>query len=44
LVGFQGHSEVRFDRGFLISWGGIVPGWAVFSLLSSLVRPSAWRN
>jgi len=40
LVGFQGHSEVRFDRGFLISWGGIVagtvPGWAVFSLLSLL--------
>ena len=37
---FQGHSEVRFDRGLRISWGGIVAGtalgWAVFSLLSLL--------
>jgi len=37
---FQGHSEVRYDRGLRISWGGIVAGtvlgWAVFSLLSLL--------
>jgi len=37
---FQGHSEVRFDRGLRIGWGGIVAGtalgWAVFSLLSLL--------
>src|SRR5712675_7084 len=37
---FQGHSDVRFDRGLRISWGGIVAGtvlgWAVFSLLSLL--------
>jgi hypothetical protein len=37
---FQGHSDVRYDRGLRISWGGIVAGtvlgWAVFSLLSLL--------
>jgi len=37
---FQGHSDVRYDRGLRISWGGIIAGtvlgWAVFSLLSLL--------
>lgn len=35
---FQAHSDLRYDRGFPISWSGIVAGtalgWAVFSLLS----------
>jgi hypothetical protein len=35
---FQGHSDVRYDRGLWISWGGIVAGtalgWALFSLIS----------
>jgi len=34
---FQGHSDVRYDRGLRISWGGIVAGtalgWALFSLI-----------
>lgn len=37
---FQGHSDVRFDRGLRISWSGIVAGtalgWAVFSLIGLL--------
>jgi hypothetical protein len=34
---FQGHSDVRFDRGLRISWSGIVAGtalgWAIFFLI-----------
>jgi len=34
---FQGHSDVRFDRGMRISWSAIVAGtalgWALFSLI-----------
>ena len=34
---FQAHSDARYDRGFRISWSGIVAGtalgWATFSLL-----------
>jgi len=34
---FQAHSEERYDRGFRISWSGIIAGtalgWALFSLL-----------
>jgi len=37
---FQGHSDVRYDRGLRISWSAIVAGtalgWAVFSLLGLL--------
>jgi len=37
---FQGHSDVRFDRGLRISWGAIVAGtglgWAVFMLIGLL--------
>ena len=37
---FQGHSDVRFDRGLRISWSGIVAGtalgWAIFSLIGLL--------
>jgi hypothetical protein len=37
---FQGHSDVRYDRGLRISWSGIVAGtalgWAVFSLIGLL--------
>src|SRR5882757_8203382 len=37
---FQGHSDVRYDRGLRISWSAIVAGtalgWAVFSLLGPL--------
>jgi hypothetical protein len=37
---FQGHSDVRYDRGFRISWSGIVAGtalgWAIFSLIGLL--------
>ena len=37
---FQGHSDVRFDRGLRISWSGIVGGtalgWAIFSLIGLL--------
>jgi hypothetical protein len=35
---FQAHSDIRYDRGLRISWGGIVAGtalgWAIFSLIS----------
>jgi len=34
---FQGHSDVRYDRGLRISWSAVVAGtalgWAVFSLI-----------
>jgi hypothetical protein len=34
---FQGHSEVRFERGLRVSWSAVVAGtalgWAVFSLI-----------
>ena len=37
---FQGHSDVRFDRGLRIGWSGIVAGtalgWAAFSLIGLL--------
>ncbi|MFL5310906.1 MAG: hypothetical protein ACJ79H_10680 [Myxococcales bacterium] len=37
---FQGHSDVRYDRGLRISWSAIVAGtalgWAVFSLIGLL--------
>ncbi|MGZ6126236.1 MAG: hypothetical protein ACXWLR_14815 [Myxococcales bacterium] len=37
---FQGHSDVRYDRGLRISWSGVVAGtaigWALFSLIGML--------
>ena len=37
---FQGHSDVRYDRGLRISWSGIIAGtalgWAIFSLIGLL--------
>src|SRR5713101_8327012 len=37
---FQGHSDVRYDRGLRINWAGIIAGtalgWAVFSLIGLL--------